>query len=529
MTRTPRAFGSRGLPGLVLGLAVSCQTPSGTGSRTAPTVTYTQQGRWAPEAPEAEPYAMVLDAARRAGGSLEPERALAATARELFRRVDSDPARRTPATDVVQALAWLSGVTDPTPTVLVLRGELREARAELDQAFGELVPADRPTHVGVAVGGAPGRPLAVLVLTTRRLTLDPVPRRVRQGERLVLRGRLLEGVRAPALAVTRPDGRAEETPLGDGPDFFGQLPLDARGAWQVELTAESDRGATVVANFPVYVDTDPPATPEDTAAREAEAPESVETALLGMINAARRRAGVSPLEPLAALQACARAHALDMAEHRFVGHVSPTQGTTGQRLERAGLRSGLALENVGRGYTARLLHDGFMASPGHRLNVLHPAVTHVGIGVVREPGVGGGLLVTCDFIQVTPTIDTAAAVVTLLEGINTARRSRGIPPLEARSALQALAQEAARGYFEPPLRDEQAILNALGTRLRSESLLYSRVSLAAGQGASLDEMTRLEPLLDRAMRVVGVGVAQGDRAGSAPNTLFVVYALAVPR
>jgi uncharacterized protein YkwD len=38
-------------------------------------------------------------------------------------------------------------------------------------------------------------------------------------------------------------------------------------------------------------------------------------------------------------------------------------------------------ENVGRDYTAEGIERAFMASPGHRENILSRAVSHVGVGV----------------------------------------------------------------------------------------------------------------------------------------------------
>jgi hypothetical protein len=217
-----------------------------------------------------------------------------------------------------------------------------------------------------------------------------------------------------------------------------------------------------------------------------------------------------------------------MAEHRFVAHNSPTRGTTSERLQRAGLRSGLTLENVARGYGPREIFDGLMASPGHRANILNPDVTHVGVGVVADPS-GNGLLVTQDFVAVATAIDTAAAAQSLLRAVNLARRGRGLTPLDERPTLTAAAREAAAAFFREPSRTQQQALQDASARVQREGLLYRRISVAAAFGPRIDGAERLEPLLDDASRFVGVGVAQGDRPDSPPNSIFVVYVLAVPR
>ena len=42
-----------------------------------------------------------------------------------------------------------------------------------------------------------------------------------------------------------------------------------------------------------------------------------------------------------------------MAEHDFVGHVSPRTGTALDRVHKGGLEPELILENVGRAYSAQ--------------------------------------------------------------------------------------------------------------------------------------------------------------------------------
>lgn len=505
----------------------SCHTRPAT--TFTPVVTYTQAPAWRPSATESARYEPVLQVATGAGSALTPDPALANVASELARRVARDPQGRPPSARVVQAVAWLAGVTDPIPTVLAVRGSPGTTERAIETSLQDVVRTDHPTHVGVAKLTVDNLEVLVVALTERRVRLEPIARSVSVGARVAVRGALAPGLRTPGLVITRPDGHTEETQLGEGPDFFGQFPAAARGVYQVEITADSDVGSTVVANFPVYVDSEPPATPEETSANAVEEPAAVEATLLQAINEARSRAHLRPLETLALLAEVARSHSRDMAEHRFVAHNSPTQGTPGQRLRAAGLQSGLSLENVGRGYGAREIHDGLMASPGHRANILNDRVTHVGIGVVREPGPTGGLLVTQDFIEVARPIDTAAAARELVASINRTRQSRGLAPFEERPQLQQAADTAARSFFANPTRTQQEVFNEATQTLQREALLFRRISIAGAFGPRLEGADRLEPLFDRDMRTIGVGVAQGDRPDAPPQSVFVVYVMAVPR
>jgi uncharacterized protein YkwD len=119
--------------------------------------------------------------------------------------------------------------------------------------------------------------------------------------------------------------------------------------------------------------------------------------------------------------------------------------------------------------------------------------------------------------------------IELVATINRNRVARGLPPLTARPQLTAAAERAARGYFEDAQRtQEQSLAEATGA-LRNEGLLFRRISAAAAFGTNAEEAAAMQPLFDREVTAIGVGVAQGDRPGAPPRSVFVVYVLAVPR
>ncbi len=510
--------------------ACSCSPPSRTpGATTVAVARYVQSPAWEAPAPTRQLADVVRAAVGPSGASLTIDPALTDAARVIALRVAADPSHRPPNARLVQGIAWQVGITDPIPTIVtVRRGGDGPLGDETAAGLREIAAQDHPTHLGVAEVERAGERWVVIALSRRRLRLAAVARRFAVGDRLVLEGAVEAGLRTPTLSLAHPDGRVEDIPLGEGPEFLGRVALDTRGVWQVELEAVGPEGNTVLANFPVYVDTAAPTEPEDGAPEVVGAPEEVEAELLRLLNETRTRTSLRPLATLPALTEAARAHCRDMAEHRFVAHNSPTRGTTADRLLRAGLRSGLTLENVARGYGPREIFDGLMASPGHRANLLNAEVTHVGIGVVRDP-TGNGLLVTQDFITVATSIDAAAAARSLLRAVNAARQGRGLAVLEERPNLTAAAGEAATGFFRDPSRTQQEALQDASARMQREGLLYRRISVAAAFGPRVDGAERLEPLLDAASRFVGVGVAQGSRPDSPPNSVFVVYVLAVPR
>ena len=79
------------------------------------------------------------------------------------------------------------------------------------------------------------------------------------------------------------------------------------------------------------------------------------------------------------LAAAALAHAQLMAEKRKLSHDFPGEPPLRQRLSAVPLdRSG---ENVGFDSSVSGAHEGFMASPPHRANILSGAYTAAGVGI----------------------------------------------------------------------------------------------------------------------------------------------------
>jgi uncharacterized protein YkwD len=109
-----------------------------------------------------------------------------------------------------------------------------------------------------------------------------------------------------------------------------------------------------------------------------------EQAVLTMTNADRADAGCGPLKVDTRLQAAASAHAVDMVDRHYFSHTSPDGQDPSERAEAAGFPSG-AGENIAMGYpTASAVMAGWMASSGHRANILNCSYTVIGVGY--DPG-----------------------------------------------------------------------------------------------------------------------------------------------
>ncbi len=121
----------------------------------------------------------------------------------------------------------------------------------------------------------------------------------------------------------------------------------------------------------------------------AAADTETEAEFLSEINATRAAQGLGALQLDGALRSHARSHAEDMAQAGEIYHSSEAE-----LIAAAGTGwSGIA-ENVGQGRSVTSLHDAFMASPGHKSNILGD-YNYVGIGTDTS---GGYLYVTVVFV-----------------------------------------------------------------------------------------------------------------------------------
>src|SRR4029079_11229637 len=128
----------------------------------------------------------------------------------------------------------------------------------------------------------------------------------------------------------------------------------------------------VLANFPVFCGVEPPpAAPRSAGVQPATADAAAaEQQMLALVNRDRRAAGLAPVKLDEHLADIARAHSREMAGDDTVFHVSPRTGTALDRVPKAGLAPHIVLENVGGAYSAEEAESGFLASPGHRSNIV---------------------------------------------------------------------------------------------------------------------------------------------------------------
>lgn len=110
--------------------------------------------------------------------------------------------------------------------------------------------------------------------------------------------------------------------------------------------------------------------------------EALRDAVLAQVNAERSAKGQRPLTAATALTQAAQSHACDSADRNRMGHDGSDGSTLATRVKREGYRFREVAENVAQGYAnADAVMQGWMASTGHRRNILSPDLQQAGVGI----------------------------------------------------------------------------------------------------------------------------------------------------
>jgi uncharacterized protein YkwD len=123
-----------------------------------------------------------------------------------------------------------------------------------------------------------------------------------------------------------------------------------------------------------YINLSPPGSEVDAAAAAS------------MISAYRKNNGLGPVAVDPALNAIAKAHAVEMARKTKVGH-DVGSGNLDVRAKTAGYNYVRISENIAGGYqTLAEAFSGWRDSPDHKKNMLMKDATRIGIAVAQAPG-----------------------------------------------------------------------------------------------------------------------------------------------
>jgi uncharacterized protein YkwD len=105
-----------------------------------------------------------------------------------------------------------------------------------------------------------------------------------------------------------------------------------------------------------------------------------------MVNSERSKAGCANVTVNAKLTQAAQDHSKDMADHGTMSHTGSDGSDPGGRITSAGYDWSSYGENIAYGYTSpESVMAGWMASPGHKRNILDCSFKEIGVGLA-QPG-----------------------------------------------------------------------------------------------------------------------------------------------
>jgi uncharacterized protein YkwD len=222
---------------------------------------------------------------------------------------------------------------------------------------------------------------------------------------------------------------------------------------------------------------------------------------LELVNKARDRHSLAPLDLEDATNQAAQSHAQDMRQRSYYGHVSPQGNTVQDRyLAAGGSRSRLVAENIARcsGCTQRpdrqaveQLHRGWMDSPEHRQNILSRGIAKFGFGIAVDPEeglyavqtfAGPGLPRGLQAGEEPVPLSSKQLAEAALRRINNAREAAGLARMTINPVLLDLARsnlpKAGSPEFrlEPPARLFEQMSADRGPQWRSLSTLTAQCS-----------------------------------------------------
>jgi uncharacterized protein YkwD len=240
----------------------------------------------------------------------------------------------------------------------------------------------------------------------------------------------------------------------------------------------------------------------------------IEKKIFELLNKERQKQGLAILRLSEPLTLLARKHCQDMAAHENLSHLSSSGEDYTDRLVEDGFYFKKNGENVARSdsFSAELIQEGFMKSPGHRENILDPDFEEVGIGTICSEK--KAYYVTQDFLLGLVPVDEQQAKKQIQRKINELRKESSLAPLVFKNE----ADDYARQYSSSRAKGE--LIPALPARFGAVLILYK-------SSPSLENVYSdyKEKAMDEIYETAGLGVCflrnEKNRGGSYFITLLL--------
>lgn len=172
-----------------------------------------------------------------------------------------------------------------------------------------------------------------------------------------------------------------------------------------------------------------------------------ESAFVTALNQVRADNGLPALTVNNELSNLAREHARVMADAGEIFHANPISAGYGGEWAKLG-------ENVGVGAGVEVLIDAFVASPGHFANIVDPAFTEVGVGVVWRDA---AMYTTHRFLQLPGAVPSTTTAAPPTTAPTTSAPAGTIPPVDAPPVDAPPVDAPPAALPAPPITAERVL------------------------------------------------------------------------
>jgi len=241
---------------------------------------------------------------------------------------------------------------------------------------------------------------------------------------------------------------------------------------------------------------------------------TMEQDLFKLVNIERQKLGLAPVRFSPPLSFLARRHSQNMALRGDISHLSTSGEVYSERLVEGGFYFIKNGENVAysQAFIPEFIHQGFMDSPGHRVNVLDPDFDELGIGVVFKKD--KGYYVTQDFVRALAPKRRIEAEAEVEENINKMRRKYSLPPISFLAEANGFAQQCsinkAENRSRPPIPSHFGETHVFYSRTPSFEYVYSKYK---------------DKLLDKNYETAGLGIDFSRHEKSPGGAYFITLLL----
>ena len=418
--------------------------------------------------------------------------------------------------DVLTFSSFMASSSSSPVEEIMDRRSMREYR---DRGF---------THMGTGSVTKGGKKATCFFLVKRELDLDHLPLQVPPGQRVTLTGGLRGRARPSEVILLSPSGTLTRfTAVVQGQRFTAHLQLPREeGRMTIEVIVEDEWGPRPAILAHLYAGIPPPSAPRSKGAQpSAKPPESsfpgsprqAEEEMIRLINRDRKLHGFPPLQEMPDLSQVAREHSRTMKERRRLSHVIPGIGGPEDRVKAAHIPHASILENVALARTVESAEGSLMESPGHRMNILDPAATHVGVGAVFADGLEGQeLYITQDFIVSVERKAPSVAAQEILGCINIERKAKGLEGLVEDGALSAIARDHSGVMIKEGRLSPSGVLD----RVKKRGIQYRQIQVQVLQTMKLNDV-RGAGTREKKAKAIGIGVAQAEEGAFWITLIFL--------